>query len=77
MNGYVNLEVYIFYYGILNSRSSVVRSVVRYAISRGCEAFAVFEGYEGLVQGGKLIKQMYWGDVRGYLSEGGTLSMCP
>ena len=55
----------------------MVRSVVRYAIARGCEAFAIFEGYEGLVQGGDLIKQMYWGDVRGWLSEGGTLSMCP
>ena len=64
-------------FGTSDSISSVVRSVVRYAIARGCEAFAVFEGYEGLVQGGKLIKQMHWGDVRGWLSEGGTLSMCP
>ncbi|RMZ82899.1 hypothetical protein DV737_g1935, partial [Chaetothyriales sp. CBS 132003] len=43
------------------------------AIFKGCEAYAVFEGYEGLVNGGDLIKQMGWQDVRGFLSRGGTL----
>ena len=50
-----------------------VRAVVRMSIARGCEAYGIYEGYEGLVQGGKLIKQMKWSDVRGWLSEGGTL----
>lgn len=50
-----------------------VRAVVRMAIDRGCEAFAIYEGYQGLVEGGDLIKQMQWKDVRGWLSEGGTL----
>jgi 6-phosphofructokinase 1 len=53
--------------------NGVVRAVVRMAIAKGCEAYAIFEGYEGLVQGGDLIKQMFWEDVRGWLSEGGTL----
>jgi len=53
--------------------NGVVRAVVRMAIYRGCEAYAVYEGYEGLVQGGDLIKEMYWDDVRGFLSKGGTL----
>ncbi len=39
----------------------------------GCDAFCVSGGYEGLVQGGDLIKKMGWDDVRGFLSEGGTL----
>lgn len=52
--------------------NGVVRAVVRYSIHMKCEAFGIFEGYEGLVQGGNLIKQLYWGDVRGMLSEGGT-----
>lgn len=43
------------------------------AIHYGCEAFAVYEGYDGLVKGGDMIKQMAWEDVRGFLSEGGTL----
>ncbi|KAI4148919.1 MAG: hypothetical protein LQ340_004872 [Diploschistes diacapsis] len=53
--------------------NGAVRSVVRTAIARGCQAYGVFEGYEGLVQGGELIKEMHWEDVRGWLSEGGTL----
>lgn len=50
-----------------------VRAVVRMAIAKGCDAYAIYEGYEGLVKGGELIKQMVWEDVRGWLSEGGTL----
>ena len=50
-----------------------VRAVVRTSIARGCEAYCVYEGYEGLVTGGDLIKKMEWEDVRGWLSEGGTL----
>lgn len=50
-----------------------VRAVIRMAIARGCEAYCVYEGYEGLVQGGDLIRKAHWEDVRGWLSEGGTL----
>lgn len=53
--------------------NGAVRAVVRMSIARGCEVYGVYEGYEGLVCGGDLIKQMFWGDVRGWLSEGGTL----
>ncbi|GAB0139173.1 hypothetical protein EsDP_00007386 [Epichloe bromicola] len=53
--------------------NGVVRAVVRMAIHMGCDAFAVYEGYEGLVRGGDFIKKMEWQDVRGWLSEGGTL----
>ncbi|KAM9916307.1 hypothetical protein OXX59_010081, partial [Metschnikowia pulcherrima] len=44
----------------------------RAGIYYGCDMFAVYEGYEGLVQGGDLLKKMEWGDVRGLLSHGGT-----
>ncbi|KAL9074093.1 MAG: hypothetical protein Q9161_002503 [Pseudevernia consocians] len=50
-----------------------VRAVVRMAIDQGCEAYCVYEGYQGLVEGGDLIRQAQWEDVRGWLSEGGTL----
>ncbi|KIW08370.1 6-phosphofructokinase [Verruconis gallopava] len=60
--------------------NGAVRAVVRMAIAKGCEAFCVYEGYEGLVQGNEgkdpkhhMIKRAEWDDVRGYLSEGGTL----
>ncbi|KAL7620944.1 6-phosphofructokinase, alpha subunit [Parahypoxylon ruwenzoriense] len=53
--------------------NAVVRAVVRMAIHMGCDPYCVYEGYEGLVQGGTFIRKMEWNDVRGYLSEGGTL----
>ncbi|KAJ6153557.1 6-phosphofructokinase alpha subunit [Penicillium chermesinum] len=53
--------------------NGAVRAVVRMAIHSECEAYAVFEGYEGLVNGGNMIRQLHWEDVRGWLSRGGTL----
>ncbi|KAI5289516.1 6-phosphofructokinase, alpha subunit [Ascosphaera aggregata] len=53
--------------------NGVVRAVVRTAIHWSCEAYAVHEGYEGLVAGGHNIRRMHWEDVRGWLSRGGTL----
>jgi len=49
--------------------NAVVRAVCRMALAKGCEPYAIKEGYEGLVQGGNLIQRMSWEDVRGYLSE--------
>lgn len=53
--------------------NAAVRAVVRTAIDEGFDAFCILEGYEGLVRGGDLLKPMNWDDVRGWLSEGGTL----
>lgn len=53
--------------------NAAVRAVVRATIFHGSKAFAVQEGYAGLVKGGpEYIKEMKWQDVRGFLSEGGT-----
>lgn len=51
----------------------VVRAVVRMAIHSDCEIYAIYEGYEGLVNGGNMIRQLHWEDVRGWQSRGGTL----
>ncbi|PYH87562.1 6-phosphofructokinase pfkA [Aspergillus ellipticus CBS 707.79] len=53
--------------------NGVVRAVVRMAIHSDCEAYAIYEGYEGLVNGGDMIRQLHWEDVRGWQSRGGTL----
>ncbi|KAF2745181.1 6-phosphofructokinase [Sporormia fimetaria CBS 119925] len=53
--------------------NGAVRAIVRMAIHYECEAFAIYEGYDGLVKGGDMIRPMAWEDVRGFLSEGGTL----
>jgi len=36
--------------------NGAVRAVVRMAIHNNCEAFAIYEGYDGLVKGGDMIK---------------------
>lgn len=53
--------------------NAAVRAVVRTGIHFGCDVFAVYEGYEGLLKGGNYLRKMEWEDVRGWLSEGGTL----
>ncbi|KAI8361287.1 phosphofructokinase-domain-containing protein [Mortierella sp. GBAus27b] len=53
--------------------NAAVRAVVRAAIMRGCDAYAVHEGYQGLVDGGNMIRKMDWDDVQGYLTAGGTV----
>ncbi|MBX0330227.1 6-phosphofructokinase [Oscillochloris sp. ZM17-4] len=50
-----------------------VRSVVRTGISRGCEVYAIYEGYQGMIVGGDLIRRMDWDDVGGIIQKGGTV----
>lgn len=53
--------------------NSTVRAVVRTAIFKNCQPFAVMEGYEGLVRGGaNYIKRLNWEDVSGWNAVGGT-----
>jgi 6-phosphofructokinase 1 len=52
--------------------NAAVRAVVRTAISRGVEVFAILEGYRGLVEGGEKIQKMHWDSVGGILQQGGT-----
>ncbi|KAJ2866310.1 6-phosphofructokinase, alpha subunit [Coemansia erecta] len=50
-----------------------VRAVVRMAIARNCRPFFIYEGYQGLVDGGDKIKEASWADVSGFLTLGGTM----
>ncbi|ORZ17087.1 6-phosphofructokinase [Absidia repens] len=58
--------------GDASGMNACVRSVVLYGISKGCDVYAVYEGYQGLVDGGDYIRKMDWRSVTGYLSIGGT-----
>jgi 6-phosphofructokinase 1 len=53
--------------------NAAVRSVIRTALERGSQAFAIYEGYQGMVQGGDLIRKMDWDSVGGILQRGGTM----
>ncbi len=53
--------------------NAAVRAVVRTALERGIRVFAVYEGYQGLVEGSTYIREMNWDSVGGILGLGGTI----
>jgi 6-phosphofructokinase 1 len=58
--------------GDAQGMNAAVRSVVRTALDMGVEVFAICEGYQGMVQGGDLIRKLSWDSVGGILHQGGT-----
>lgn len=58
--------------GDAQGMNAAVRAVVRTAISLGAEAYAVYEGYQGMIDGGDGIRRYGWEDVSSILSKGGT-----
>ncbi len=53
--------------------NAAVRAVVRSGLNSGAEVFAIYEGYQGMVDGGDLIRPIGWSDVGGILQLGGTV----
>jgi 6-phosphofructokinase 1 len=47
--------------------NAAVRAVVRTALQRGVEVYAISEGYQGMVDGGERIGKMDWDSVGGIL----------
>jgi 6-phosphofructokinase 1 len=59
--------------GDAQGMNAAVRAVVRTALDRGAEVYAIYEGYQGLVDGGENIRKMNWDSVGGILQLGGTV----
>lgn len=59
--------------GDAQGMNAAVRAVVRTAITRGAEVYAIFEGYQGLVDGTEGIKRFDWDDVGSIMGRGGTV----
>jgi 6-phosphofructokinase 1 len=53
--------------------NAAVRAVVRSALHMGMETYAIYEGYQGMVEGGEQIRPIHWSDVGGILQLGGTI----
>lgn len=53
--------------------NAAVRAVVRTALDREVEVYAIYEGYQGMVEGGDKIQPMTWDSVGGILQRGGTV----
>lgn len=58
--------------GDAQGMNAAVRAIVRTALDRGAEVFAIYEGYQGMVDGGDRIRKMDWDSVGGILQLGGT-----
>jgi 6-phosphofructokinase 1 len=59
--------------GDAQGMNAAVRSVVRTALNKGLEVYAVYEGYQGMVEGGDMIRPMTWDSVGGIMHIGGTV----
>ncbi len=53
--------------------NAAVRAVTRMGLALGAEVYAIYEGYQGLVDGGHRIRPLLWNDVGGILHKGGTI----
>ncbi len=53
--------------------NAAIRAVVRTALTRGFEVYAIMDGYRGMVEGGDNIRKMNWESVGGILQLGGTI----
>ena len=58
--------------GDAQGMNAAVRAVVRTALSKGVEVYAIYEGYEGMIEGGERIRKMHWSSVGGIIYRGGT-----
>ncbi len=59
--------------GDAQGMNAAVRAVVRMALDKGIETVAIYEGYQGMVDGGDQIRPIGWNDVGGILQQGGTI----
>ena len=59
--------------GDAQGMNAAIRSIVRSSLDKGLEVFAIYEGYQGMVDGGDRIKKFSWDDVGGILHQGGTI----
>ena len=59
--------------GDAQGMNAAVRAVVRTALDKGMNVYAVYEGYQGMVDGGDGIRKMTWDSVGGILQKGGTV----
>ncbi len=59
--------------GDAQGMNAAVRAAVRTAITLGARVFAIYEGYQGMVDGGTGIRELAWEDVGSILHKGGTM----
>ena len=56
--------------GDAQGMNAAVRAIVRTSIEEGIDVYAIYEGYQGMVDGGDRIRKMTWDSVGGILQRG-------
>jgi 6-phosphofructokinase 1 len=59
--------------GDAQGMNAALRAIVRTSLDKGIDVYAIYEGYQGMVDGGSLIRKMTWESVGGILHLGGTI----
>ncbi|XP_068736354.1 ATP-dependent 6-phosphofructokinase, muscle type-like isoform X1 [Montipora capricornis] len=59
--------------GDAQGMNAAIRAVVRMGMYAGARVFTVWEGYQGLVDGGDNIKEVKWEEMSGIIQLGGTV----
>ena len=59
--------------GDAQGMNAAVRSAVRAALEQGAQVYGIFEGFQGMIEGGSQIRPFTWDSVGGVLQQGGTL----
>lgn len=58
--------------GDAQGMNAAVRAIVRSALNHELDVYAIIQGYNGMVQGGDMIRKMNWDSVGGIMHKGGT-----
>jgi len=53
--------------------NAAIRAIVRMGLNQGIEVYAIYEGYQGMIDGGDHYRKMTWDSVGGILHRGGTV----
>ncbi|MBZ0300380.1 MAG: 6-phosphofructokinase, partial [Anaerolineae bacterium] len=53
--------------------NAAIRAIVRMGLNQGIDVYAIYEGYQGMIDGGDRIRKMSWDSVGGILQRGGTV----
>jgi 6-phosphofructokinase 1 len=53
--------------------NAALRAAARAALKSGAAVYAIYEGYQGIVEGGDRIRPLAWDDVGGVMHRGGTV----
>ncbi|MBX3050734.1 MAG: 6-phosphofructokinase [Caldilineaceae bacterium] len=59
--------------GDAQGMNAAIRATVRAALDQGADVYGIYEGYQGMIDGGNYIRRVNWAASGGILHKGGTI----